>query len=177
VHNGAMAGFKSARVVALGVALLAAVAVAVAGCAAPGTRAPNDPPAPSASATPAPVATEGTGDGPPNAAENNAWKQRRELPAADRRAGEAAATRIRPALEDLRAKGSFAPDATRQVLLDLGYPAERIRVLPMRQPPGVVYALRIGEVGCVIGDVRPDRVLVQVTAVAAEYGCLEPFSH
>ena len=44
-------------------------------------------------------------------------------------------------------------------------------------PPGAVYAVRFAEVGCVIGDVRPERVLVQVTGSAAEFGCLEPYTH
>jgi len=32
-------------------------------------------------------------------------------------------------------------------------------------------------IGCVIGDVRPDGVRADVTGSAAEYGCLEPFTH
>ena len=73
-----------------------------------------------------------------------------------------------------------------QTLLDLGYQREDIVVTPMRlsalstgttPPAGAVYALRFAEIGCVIGDVRRERVLAEVTGSAAEFGCLEPYSH
>ncbi|WP_327026535.1 DUF6993 domain-containing protein [Micromonospora sp. NBC_01739] len=169
-----------------------ALAVLALGCAAPGTRdgdgqaMPTDASSPAVSSSPAAVA-EPTGrqpDAPPNHADNNGWKQRHELSAADERAGRDLAARIRPSLEALRAAGDFAPTSTQQALLDLGLPADAIEVTAMRPPigqetppPGAVYAVRFGTVGCVIGDVRPDRVMVEVTGSAAEFGCLEPFSH
>ncbi|WP_199180286.1 hypothetical protein [Verrucosispora sp. ts21] len=77
-----------------------------------------------------------------------------------------------------------SPASTQGALLDLGIQADAITVTAMRPPigqktppPGAVYAVRFGNVGCVIGDVRPDRVMVEVTGAAAEFGCLEPFSH
>jgi hypothetical protein len=140
----------------------------------------------SGSAAAASQPAEPSGDQPPNGADNDAWKQRRALSAADRSLAEEAATRIRPALEKLRAARQFAPAVTRQALLTLGFPAADVQVEPMQlpigrnapQPPdGAVYAIHVGKSGCVIGDVRPQRVLVQVTGTAVEYGCLEPFSH
>jgi hypothetical protein len=169
---------KRSGTLAVGLVMLALTA----GCARPGTR----PPASTAAASAYPPRTDGPGDQPPNAADNNAWKQRHQLSEAELGTGEAIAARIRPALEALRAGGNFAPDATRQALLDLGYRGEDIMVTTMRlsalstattPPPGAVYAVRFAEVGCVIGDVRPERVLVEVTGSAAEFGCLEPYTH
>jgi hypothetical protein len=37
--------------------------------------------------------------------------------------------------------------------------------------------VKVGERGCVIGDLRPAEVRLAVTGSAAEFGCLEPFSH
>lgn len=156
------------------------------GCAAPGTRPGDQPDAsPPQSAAPSVVITPtGDGDTPPNHADNNDWKQRNELTAAEQRLGEDLAARIRPRLETLRAAGDFAPASTRQVLLDAGISADMIEVAPIRTPlgqstppPGVVYAVRFGQAGCVVGDVRPDRVLVEIRGAAAEFGYLEPFSH
>jgi hypothetical protein len=44
-------------------------------------------------------------------------------------------------------------------------------------PPGAVFAVAVPGAGCVIGDVRPDRLLVEVTGAGAEFGCLEPYTH
>nr|AIS85796.1 hypothetical protein VASRM7_554 [Verrucosispora sp. MS100047] len=173
-------------------AAVVALAVLASGCAAPGTRngdvpaTPTDTSSPALSSSP-PVVAEPTGrqpDAPANHADNNGWKRRHELSAADERAGRELAARIRPPLEALRAAGDFAPASTQGALLDLGIQADAITVAAMRPrigqetpPPGAVYAVRFGNVGCVIGDVRPDRVMVEVTGAAAEFGCLEPFSH
>jgi hypothetical protein len=43
--------------------------------------------------------------------------------------------------------------------------------------PGAAYGIEVGERACVIGSVRPERISVQVTGSAAEFGCLEPVSH
>ncbi|GIJ81100.1 hypothetical protein Xph01_55320 [Micromonospora phaseoli] len=165
-------------------ALLAVLAL---GCAAPGTRVDDVQAIPtSAPASPAVVAepTDPQADAPPNHADNNGWKRRHELSAAEQRTGRKLAARIRPKLEALRAAGDFAPASTQRALLDLGIKADTIEVTAMRPsigqetpPPGTVYAVRFASLGCVAGDVRPDRVLVEVTGSAAEFGCLEPFSH
>lgn len=127
------------------------------------------------------------GDGPPNYADNNRWKQPTALSDADRRVAEDAANRIRPALVKLQTAGDFAAASTRRALLVLGYPASNVIVKAMHaplaapasaSPVGVVYAVRVGA-ACVTGDVRPERVSVQVTGVVAEFdgGCLEPDTH
>ncbi|MEU5552188.1 hypothetical protein ABZ738_20675 [Micromonospora sp. NPDC047793] len=157
------------------------------GCAAPGTRAGDvqaTPPSATASAAVVPEPTGPRADAPPRHGDNNRWKRRHELSEADQRAGEKLAARIRPKLEALRAAGDYAPASTQRALLDLGIKAEAIEVTGMRAPigqdappPGAVYAARFAEAGCVIGDVRAERVMVEVTGAAAEFGCLEPFSH
>ncbi|MEV8508802.1 hypothetical protein AB0368_28780 [Actinoplanes sp. NPDC051475] len=166
--------------------MLALVAL---GCAAPGTRDGDSAPLPSASVS-APTEKQvvaepaGPGDAPPNHADNNGWKQRHELTADEQRTGDRLAGRIRPKLAALRKAGDFAPASTRQALLDLGIRADSVEVTAMRPAigeetpsPGAVYAVRFPDAGCIVGDVRPDRLLVEVTGAAAEFGCLEPFSH
>lgn len=168
-----------------------AVVLLVPGCATPGTRtgemstAPGSVPA-SAPASPAtlPEPTGPQADAPPNHRDNNGWKERRELSVAEQRTGQELAARIRPKLAALRAARNLTPAATRQALLDLGISPDAVEVSAMRPPigaetppPGAVYAVRFAAGGCVIGDVRPERVMVEVTGSAAEFGCLEPFSH
>jgi hypothetical protein len=140
----------------------ASLALLMFGCAAPGSRATN------AQASVSPVAApEPSGpDAPPNHADNNGWKQRHELSAADKRVGQELAAKIRPKLEAL------------------GIKADAILVTTVRPPvgeqippPGAVYAVHFASVGCVIGEVWPGGVTVEVTGSADEFGCLEPFSH
>jgi hypothetical protein len=168
------------------------------GCAQPGTRDGDSSPLPSSSAPPpaptrstpstppdaAPPDTTPAGDGAPHEAENNGWKQRPALTADQQRAGDALASRIRPRLASVRAAGDFAPESTRRALLALGLRPDDVQVTAMRTPldaatppPGAVFAVRFGGAGCVIGDLRPDRLLVEVTAAGAEFGCLEPYTH
>ncbi len=152
--------------------------VLLAGCAdaARRTNAAPSGPSPSASPTTSPATNSGP-DAAPHEADNNGWKQRHDLTDADRAAGEQAAARIRPQLQRLRAAGDFALDSTRRTLLALGYPPTDIQVEPMHDgSAGAVFAVHAGR-ACVDGDVRPDRVLVQVEGAATEFGCLEPFSH
>ena len=161
----------------------------ISGCATGvGSGSASDPSSMRATdgSTPSTAAPAPAGDQPPGHADNNAWKRRGDLTAADRKVADRAGARIRPALERLHAAGEFAPDATKRALLGLGYPKTDIEVLPMHvpsgwsspQPPvGSVFAVHVGQAACVIGDVRPERVLVEVRGAAAEYGCLEPFSH
>jgi hypothetical protein len=158
----------------------------LAGCARPGAQAaeggtPEGPVRPSATApgSPEPSPTWEGADVPPNHAGNNSWKQRADLTPEDRALAETAADRIRPALEAQRARNDFGLATTRATLLGLGFAADRVQVTAMRDPAvaGAVFALRVGAKGCVVGDVRPERLLVEVTGAAAEFGCLEPFSH
>jgi hypothetical protein len=149
--------------------------------AGPVFPAPENPATVSASA---PVDPGPPGDAPPHYADNNGWKQRHELTAAEQREGDRLAARIQPVLAELRAGGDFTPESTRRALLGLGLRADLIGVTPMRQPSwmdeapaGAVFEVRFGPAGCVTGDVRPERLLVHVSGANAEFGCLEPYTH
>ena len=118
--------------------------------------------------------------------ENNGWKRRRDLSPEDKRAAEATADRIRPALERLRKARNFAPAAVLRTFEDLGLPRDRVSATPMSTPSwqtsatpvqGVVYVVRTGTIACVDGDLRPERVLVQIEGPDAEGNCIEPVSH
>jgi hypothetical protein len=158
----------------------------LAGCAgrpAAGPVFPAPEPSVTVSAS-APVDPRPPGDGPPHYTDNSNWKQRHELTAAERKEGDRLAGRIRPALAELRAAGDFAPESTRRALLGLGLAADRVGVTAMRKPSwsdevpvGAVFEVRFGTAGCVTGDVRPERLLVDVSGAAAEFGCLEPYTH
>ncbi|GAA0898508.1 hypothetical protein GCM10009557_73820 [Virgisporangium ochraceum] len=141
-----------------------------------GTSSSPSRPSSSSGAPDAGAATP-PGDGPPNHVDNNAWKQGNDPSADDQAAGEDLADRVRAALEVLRAAGDLTTASTRQAFLDLGVGSEAITVRSMREAAGAVFGVRVGGRGCVVGDVRPERVLVQVRGAAAEYGCLEPFTH
>jgi hypothetical protein len=166
----------------------AALGLVALGCAQPGAGDGDAAPLPSPSAsTPQDDAggpAQPPGDGAPHQADNNAWKQRHELTAEEQRAGDALAARIRPKLTALRTARDLAPASTRQALLGLGLRPDDVQVTAMRPPigsdtppPGAVFAVRFADAGCVIGDVRPERLLVEVTGAAAEFGCLEPYTH
>lgn len=166
--------------------------LALAGCGKPvttGSDGAGPLPISSASAEPPPVASSaatrpppaepavsGNGDSPPNHVDNTAWKQRKALPPEKKREGEAAAARIRQPLEDLRAAGNYAPEATQQALTRLGY--QDVGVGGMNDPtqPGVTFGFSIGG-ACVFGDVRPARVLIGVDGPIADGGCMEPVAH
>ena len=182
VTNGGAASGSRHRWLAVTVLGLVAL-----GCARPGAGdgdAAPLPPSPSVSVSVSPSAARvdageqgPPGDAAPHNAENNSWKQRHELTADEQRAGDALAARIKPKLTALRKAGDFDPASTRQALLDLGLRPDEMWVSEMRQPPGAVFEVRFPEAGCVIGDVRPERVHVKVTGANPEFGCLEPVTH
>jgi hypothetical protein len=148
----------------------------IAGCA-PHAALPAQGPAPSAGPVTASHSEVPQGDQPPNAAVNNGWKQRHELSAADRRRAERDAERIRPALQRVHDGGDMGSGPTRQALLGLGYPGGDVTVAAMRVGEGAAFGVRVGPLACVIGSVTPAGVRMEVAGSAAEYGCLEPFSH
>jgi hypothetical protein len=110
----------------------------------------------------------------PHEVENNRGRQRRELSAPDRRITEEGVLRIRSSLDQLRAQNQLSTEAVATALIGLGYERADIDVRPFSTPPGVVYGLRVGEAGCINGDVRPTRVLVEVAGTSPESGCIEP---
>jgi hypothetical protein len=165
------------------------------GCARPGPGDGDSSPLPSPS-TARPSATASTpqaetagpallpGNAAPHQADNNSWKERHELTAAEQRAGDALAARIRPKLKALRTAGDFAPASTEWALVGLGLRPDDVQVQEIRSvlssddpPAGAAFAVRFPDAGCVIGSVRPDRLDVKVTGAAAEFGCLEPSTH
>lgn len=132
---------------------------------------PAEPASDPASASAAPV----PGDVAPNEADNNGWKQRHELTDAERAQAQRAADRIRPALQRLPEPG---PEPVRQALLWLGYAAGDVTVERMHDgSPGAAFGVRVGPRACVVGEVTPSRVRADVAGTAAEFGCLEPFTH
>jgi hypothetical protein len=151
--------------------------VLLAGCADAAAGTGPAPSRPSPSASPASAATSTGPDVAPHEVDNNGWKQRHDLTDADRAAGEQAAARIRRELQRLRTAGDFTLGSTRRTLAAIGYPATDIQVEPLRDgSAGAAFAVHAGR-ACVDGDVRRERVLVQVEGAATEFGCLEPFSH
>jgi hypothetical protein len=42
--------------------------------------------------------------------------------------------------------------------------------------PGAGDAVRFADACCVIGTVRPDRLMIEVTGTGTEFGCLEPYT-
>ncbi|WP_344126977.1 hypothetical protein [Luedemannella flava] len=124
------------------------------------------------------------GDQAANNADNNGWKQRHELSPQERAAGRTIKDRVVPALEKLRRGGDIGPDAVARTLHGLGFATDDVQVTAMRAlgadptpPPGAAFGIHFPDRGCVVGDVRPERVRAEVTGSAAEFGCLEPFSH
>lgn len=120
----------------------------------------------------------------PHEAENNSWKQRHDLTTPERRQGKALAARIRPALSALRSDGTITPEATKTALVGVGLEPDDVTTEPFRAgptsdtpPPGSAFAVKFGGAGCVIGSLSPDRLDSEVTGAAAEFGCLEPFTH
>lgn len=123
----------------------------------------------------------------PNHVDNNAWKQRLEPSPTDRAAAEKLAKRVLPVLQRARAEGGdISPSAVKAVFVGFGVPASSAQVEPLRPaaaatsttpPAGAAFGVRVGALGCVVGDVTGDRVRGDVAGAAAEFGCLEPFSH
>lgn len=163
------------------------------GCAQTAIPMPESPPSQSASPTTAvarpataspQLEQEDQGEVAPHYAENNGWKQRRELTDKEQLSGDNDADRIRARLASLRASGDVSPDAVEAALLDVGIADEDIVVRPMNPsltshtpPPGTAFGIRMGAGSCVTGDVRPERLLVEVTGSAAEFSCLDPYTH
>ncbi len=120
---------------------------------------------------------------PPHYGDNNAWKQRRALSAADEASANAAATRLLAALEEQRRSGSVDEAATGATVRRLGHQSGDTALRPMRAstgtPAGTVVAIHVGDTACLIADVRRERVDVSVVGRNAEFdfACLEPFTH
>ncbi|WP_229051163.1 hypothetical protein [Aeromicrobium sp. Leaf350] len=122
---------------------------------------------------------DASGDSPevaPHQAENDQWRQRRDVTAAQVAEGTALAERLRPVLVSACEAGDFSPES----LADSLAVAEGWTVFTI-QPrsamgdtsTGVVLALeRTGT--CLVGDTTPGAVRVHVTGPIADGGCWEP---
>lgn len=122
----------------------------------------------------------------PNHVNNNAWKQRIDPTEADLAVGTVTADRIRVALGELRRADDISPETTEDAIEGLGLRPTDVSVVALRvppgagtatAPPGAEFGVRAAPTACVIGSVGPSGVHVRVAGPAAEFGCLEPFSH
>jgi len=164
----------------------AAVAVLLSGCTdapAPSGAGSADEPRPATGLTPpAPAPSPSPPSPSPTPTADRGDDGPREVSPADRGTAEAAEARIRPALERLRDSGRFAPGDTRDALLALGFPGDRVEVQPLdpgarpAQPPGAVFAVLVGDTACVTGRVVPDDTYVDVSDRPTAAGCLAPVS-
>ena len=112
------------------------------------------------------------GDNAPHYRDNHAWQRTVEVDATGRLAGEMAARKIRPALEQLRAKGGFTVDAVRTTLRGLGFSGNSDGA--SEAADGVAYAVYPGGGSCVVGVFKRDRLTVKVGSVRLEGGCGAP---
>jgi hypothetical protein len=143
----------------------------LAACGQPVTAASDDPglvPTTTTTTTPSTSTTP-----PTTSAPAPPQTKPTDISDADWQAGQAAADRIRPPLENLKAAGDFSLESTRQVLTKLGY--QEVGTTTMNQPdnPGAVFGFRVAG-ACVQGAVRPDRVQIEVAKRDAEWACMPP---
>jgi hypothetical protein len=116
------------------------------------------------------------GDAAPHEAENRGAMQPGDLSSEAERRLTAAAKVVRPDLDKQRAAGDFRPETTVAVLTAAGYPPSTVFAHPMSSGTGVVFGVST-EDGCLVGDVRPERVLVEPRGAIAEWGCDTPETH
>ncbi|WP_131740151.1 hypothetical protein [Actinomadura roseirufa] len=118
--------------------------------------------------------------------ENNGWKYRSPLSPDDERKTQAAASKVRPALARLREGHDFSVQSVERTLLGLGFPRDHVQVQAIQvsplqtsstPPPGAIFVVTVGTRGCVHGDIRPSRLLVQAEGTTGEGTCLEPYTH
>ena len=119
-------------------------------------------------------------DSPPNHADNNGWKQRRDLSSSDRRIVITTAQQLRGVVQPTCERGDFSLDRARAALEPYG--GKSVVVTPLTSASGdtsvgYVFALQVGEIGCIIGDARPGRVSVTIDGPTGEGSCFEPVSH
>jgi hypothetical protein len=169
------------------VLLVVAAAGSAAGCGQSGSgAAPTATPTPVGACPRQPERPEPTGCVPydPDKAmgQNEAYRQRRELPPADAAAIRPHVARVRAALAPLT--GGARRPVERQVraaLLAAGYPAASVQTTPDRSPLGGI-AANVGfgvstEHGCVWGLVDARRLEVSGGGAIADGGCLEMPGH
>ncbi|GAA2509916.1 hypothetical protein GCM10010201_00620 [Pilimelia columellifera subsp. columellifera] len=172
-------------------AVSATALLTLGGCVDPASSSAEGLPQPTPSSTAANPEAVNQGSGPgdvaPHGAENNAWKRRHGISIDQQRRGDDVAALVRAALGRQRAAKKFDAATTDRTLRALKIADFELTVNPMSVPSyrtdvtpnpplGAVFALQHERL-CVDGDIRPERLLVQVEGAANEFGCIEPVSH
>ncbi|MGQ7312575.1 hypothetical protein ACUOFU_12780 [Microbacterium arabinogalactanolyticum] len=164
-----------------GLLLASAVALLLAGCGGmtPGAMAPAG--APNASPTPTRACPQIDGaDLPPDCvpydpdnamAQNERYRDRMEMSAASRAAAEEAVVALRPALEQLRAKGEVSPDSVQAALQDAGL--DGIEMIGDER--GTEFSANGPAGGCIFGVVSDDPLTtVEAGGHVMDGGCFTP---
>lgn len=158
--------------------------VALTGCASQLSTAGT---APSSAQSECAVAEDPNGEPPPegcvvydpeqNMADNQRWRDRVEISADARAAGESYVEAVTQGLSDLQDAGTIGADSVRQVFLDEGFDEKSIAVIgddgyigfgvAVSPPEGAGFA------ACLFGEVGPDGVSVEVGGPIMDGGCLE----
>ncbi|CAM5669692.1 Lipoprotein OS=Streptomyces alboniger OX=132473 GN=CP975_15085 PE=4 SV=1 [Streptomyces alboniger] len=144
-----------------------------------------------------PYVEPGVVDGAPHHGENNAHRRPGAMSAADERAAEAEAARLRPVLKRLHARGTWDPESVRTTLTaELGYEprgtdgpgAPSGGTLEVREmygryeekryvtPEGALIGLYVGDGACVTGYTQKTGFGVRTNGRFMESGCLEPLT-
>jgi hypothetical protein len=120
-----------------------------------------------------------TGDGPGDQFErnqraNNAFRERRELPAFYYAGAEPCVVKVRAELAKLSAQGRYDAESVEAALRSVGLSQAYARKpgrLDLGSHTGVVFAASPG-VGCIVGHHGPDDTTVDFGGVTADGGCL-----
>lgn len=129
---------------------------------------------------PAPTPPQGTSgvspDVAPHQAENDQWRQRRDVSAAQVAAGLAVAEQVRPVLVAACEQGDFSPERLATALgAAEGWTVFTIQPRSAMGDPSTGVQLTLERDGtCVVGDTRPGSVTARVTGPIADGGCWEP---
>jgi len=139
-----------------------------------------DEPEPDSPSTADPSAGAGP-DVAPHEAENNAWRQRGGLTAAEISTGAALAEQLRPVIVGPCELGDFSPDrlsAALQAAVPEGWAVFTIQPRSAAGDPSTGIQVALERDGtCVVGATVPGSVFLRVTAPIADGGCWEPPSH
>lgn len=161
----------------------------------PATASPGAPgsAAPGAS----PYVEPGVVDGAPHNGENNAYRRPGEMSAADEKAAEGEATRMRPVLKRLWERKKWDPDSVRAALTgELGHEVREQSgtgkrlggTLEVREmygryeekryvtPEGSLIGLHVGDDACVTGFIQKTNFEVKANGRFMESGCMEPLT-
>ncbi|MDF1705573.1 MAG: hypothetical protein P1U38_12445 [Aeromicrobium sp.] len=120
-----------------------------------------------------------SGDSPevaPHQAENDQWRQRRDVTAAQVAEGTALAERLRPVLVDACEAGDFSPERLADSLaVAAGWTVFTIQPRSAMGDTSTGVELALDRAGtCLVGDTTPGTVRVHVTGPIADGGCWEP---